>query len=114
MVTKKITLNELRTLVKQIIKEEQNADEQIIKKYGKQIGMTYTASLPAELKGGDVSDTNIRIETKVKLLGMENYGQDGNFAVQMLDNYTFTDPANKQRYAYKKGERHIVQPKYIK
>ena len=116
MATTKITLNELRSIVKQIIKEEnERLDVPIVQKYGKEIGKFYTASLPAELKGGDVSDTNVRVDSKVKLLGMQNYGQDnGLLAVEIQNDTFFVDPINKQRYGYKKGERHIVQPKYLK
>jgi hypothetical protein len=76
MATTKITLNELRSIVKQIIKEEKMLNESLnkdIREFGKDLGKYLTNSgFKVKFMSGRMSDEDMKqIKTNTNLVGLE-------------------------------------------
>lgn len=92
MATKKITLNELRTLVKQIIKEEKGITSigGLYKKYGK--SFPYASDAIAYYIFGDKSDDNILVRAYKGVYGRGSQVDSSEVSSYMLDNeYSWED-----------------------
>jgi hypothetical protein len=98
MATRKLTINEFRKIVKQIIKEEMETSD--IK-----TGSTYNASMPMDSEGKK------RIDVKVKVLGKDR--DDPNmFIVTPLENKRYTVDGRSNEFT--KDKHYGILAKYLK
>jgi hypothetical protein len=86
MATKKITLNELRSIVKQIIKEEKEITSigGLYKKYGSKY--PYATDAIAYYIFGDKSDDNILVRSYKGVYGRNSQVDSSEVSSYMLDN----------------------------
>jgi hypothetical protein len=72
------------------------------------VGGTYIAQMPTSNDGKE------RVDVKVKVLGPDRGGNEGDFVITPLEDKIYTNPVSKQENEFSKGKQYGIEAKYLK